>query len=785
MMRSVPRVVVIKSHRKAAPFTRLRYKGNIMPAKRPFSFALVSFIFLTCLVPSLANGQERASVSGFVTDESTGETLLLANVYVVETQTGASTNNAGYYSIPSLTPGDYTIVATYVGYQDFREEISLDAGEKFRLDIALVPEGILVDEIVVSADAEIEEEIRRLGVAQLDTDVIKKLPAVLEPDVFRSLQILPGVKAASDYSSGLYVRGGSPDQTLILLDRTTVYNPSHFFGFFSTFNPDAVKDVRLYKGGYPAEYGGRMGAVVDIYNKDGNRLETHGTASLGLLASRAMVEGPYSRGSWMIAIRRSTLEPLLAALQNQDIDGIPESFYFVDANGKINFDATKNDRLSISFYAGQDKLKLPFLEDAGVDLSYGNRTLSTNWTHIFSDKVFSNFNITASNYFSRPIFEIAGTEIRRQNDVDDVSAKGDFEYIPGEHHSFKTGFWAGNFTFRLRDSFDGEPSLTERIQTVYGSGYVQHVYSPTRQWRIQSGLRANYFGEGDYTRLEPRISIEHRPTDALRLQVGYGRYYQFLTLVTNELFSGSDIWLTTDEGVSPAYGDQFVAGAKIALSKSYRLESEVYYRSMRDLFQLDPFIADAAGLDYAELFQFGEGYAYGNEWVLEKGRGRLTGFLGYTISTTRRRFLEFEEYKLFPPKYDRTHDIDLLLNYQLAKKWLFTGVFTYATGQAYTNPEAQYKLIDNPLGSTVKDVLASDFNGARLPGYHRLDIGMSKTGNFFNIATYDLQLQVLNVYNRRNIWFYFFEFEDNNTIERTEVPQIPVPLPNISFTLDF
>ncbi|NND73156.1 MAG: TonB-dependent receptor [Rhodothermales bacterium] len=765
----------------------VRFCCSALSLKRSGILCALVALFLVAAHPAAA--QEKASLSGFVNDQYTGETLLLANVYLFESQTGAATNNSGYYTITGIQPGTYTIACTYIGYQDFRTEITLAPGEARRLDISLAPEGILVDEVVVSADRETEEELRRLGVAQLDTDIIKKLPAVLEPDVFRSLQILPGVKAASDYSSGLYVRGGSPDQTLILLDRTTVYNPSHFFGFFSTFNPDAVKDVRLYKGGYPAEYGGRLGAVVDIYNKDGNRVRTGGTASLGLLASRAMVEGPYSRGSWMLAVRRSTLEPLLSVLQDQDIDGIPESFYFYDANGKINFDASPNDRLALSFYAGQDKLELPFLEDASVDLSYGNRTFSGNWTHIVSEKLFSNFTLTSSSYFSKPNFTIASTEIKRTNNVDDISVKGDFEYIPGDRHSFNSGFWAGNFTFRLRDSFDNEENLTERIQSIYGSAYAQHVYKPSQRWRIQTGVRTNYFDEGNFLRLEPRLSIEHRPSSSVRLQLGYGRYYQFLTLITSELFSGSDIWLTTDDGVEPAFGDQFVGGVKVSLSPSYRMESEVYYRSMRELFELDPLLGDAAGLDYSELFHFGEGYAYGNEWVLEKGRGKLTGFVGYTYSITRRRFEDFEEFKLYPPKYDRTHDIDLLLNYQLGKKWRATGVWAYATGQAYTEPSRQFKLIANPLGSTVKDVLASDFNGARLPAYHRLDLGISKSGRFFKFANYDLQLQVLNAYNRRNIWFFFYDFEAGdsrgNTIDKTEIPQIPVPLPNISFTIEF
>ena len=290
----------------------------------------------------------------------------------------------------------YTIVCSYIGYQDQQIAVTLASGEARRLDIELVPSDVFINEVVVTAEQELEEEIRQIGVAQIKTDVIKKLPTLLEPDVFRSLQLLPGVKAASDYSSGLYIRGGSPDQTLILLDRTTVYNPSHFFGLFSNFNPDAIKDVRLYKGGYPAAYGGRLGSVVDIYNKDGNRRDTQGSLSLGLLASRALVEGPYSKGSWMFAARRSTLEPLLAALNNADIDGIPESFYFYDLNGKVNFDANLNNRFSLAAYAGADKLLFPFADDANINLNYGNQTISANWTHIFSQRLFSNFTTTAS-----------------------------------------------------------------------------------------------------------------------------------------------------------------------------------------------------------------------------------------------------------------------------------------------------------------------------------------------------------------------------------------------------
>lgn len=744
------------------------------------------FIFFLLAVPvSSIHAQDKANLSGFVTDATTGETLLFANVILSGTSLGAATNTAGYYILAGFSPGTYEIVCTYIGYQEYRQEVTLAPDEDRRLDIQLTPAGVELGAVEVTATQELEEETRNIGVSQLAIESVQRLPTILEPDVFRSLQLMPGVKAASDYSSGLYIRGGSPDQTLILLDRTTVYNPSHFFGFFSTFNPDAIKDVRLYKGGYPAEYGGRLGSVVDIYNKDGNRVATRGGLSLGLLASRAFVEGPYSRGSWMLAVRRSTLEPILAVLREQEVDGIPDSFFFIDINGKINFDASQNDRLSVAFYGGTDKLDLPFVDDARIDLSYGNRTLSANWTHIFSQRLFSNFTFTYSRYFNEPIFEIAGTEFKRTNNVWDVSAKGDFEFIPDDRHIVKVGFWSGIFTFRLLDTFDGEVGLKERIRSPYTSLYVQETFTPRVDWKIQGGLRASYFEQGGYVRFEPRLSIEHRPNSTTRLQIGYGRYHQFLTLITSELFTGFDLWLTTGDGVRPAFGDQFVAGIKKDLSSGYDLDVELYYRTMRDLFQLDPFLPDAAGLEYAQLFDFGDGFAYGSEILLRKNEGRLNGFVGYTIGLTNRRFPNINDFDYFPPKYDRRHDLNVVVNYDLSSNWRFTSVFTLASGQAYTEPSGQYKLLDDPISAEVRNTLISRFNEARLPAYHRLDVGFSRLGRFLKIADSELQIQLINAYARENVWFYFFEFEDDNTVSRNTIPQIPVPIPNISFTLRF
>jgi len=750
-------------------------------------YALISFFFLFA---NLLHAQDGASVNGYITDAETGETLLTANIALVEVNRGTSSNTSGYYTITNIEPGTYTLAASYIGYRRFEREISLEPGENLRIDIEMIPEGVQLDAIVVESQSEREEQ-KNIGRAQVSTQLIKELPSVIEPDVFRSVQLLPGVKAASDFSSGLYVRGGSPDQTLILLDETTVYNPTHFFGFFSTFNPDAVKDVRLYKGGYPAKFGGRIGSVLTVFNKDGNRNETQGSVSLGLLASRASLEGPLGNGSWMLAVRRSTLEPVLAALRNS-VDGVPDKFYFYDVNGKISNDITENDRLSLAFYTGNDNVSIPFQDDANINLKYGNQTISGQWRRIISENLFSFVTVTGSRYFNEPNFEIAGTPFERNNEIYDFSLKADFEYLPNERHTISAGLWAGNLLLTFRDRFDNQETFNNRISSQYLSAYLQDEWRPTEKWRINAGMRLNTFTEGEYIRLEPRLSTEYRPTDRIRLQAAYGRYYQYLTLITNEAFSGFDLWLTTDDGVPPAFGDQFVLGAKTVPFTGYGFDAEVYYRTMRDLFELDPFINDAAGLDYDELFRFGEGYAYGVELFFEKQRGPFTGFIGYTYGVTRRKFPGFNtpilddptRARFYPPKYDRTHDVNITTSLRLTDRWSTNAVFSYATGQAYTQPLGRTEISGIPWDNDPRDIFTvGNVNASRLPSYHRLDLAFSRTGTFFGIGEAEWQIQIINVYSRRNVWFYNFDFDDN-PIERQEVNLLPI-IPSLSYTVNF
>ncbi|HLT48141.1 MAG TPA: TonB-dependent receptor [Rubricoccaceae bacterium] len=758
-------------------------RAGIPPAGR----RLLPLAAVACL--AMAAQAQQAAVNGFVRDAETGETLIQANVLVEGTGRGAATNTSGFYALADLAPGAYTLVFSYLGYETTREALTLAPGETRRLDVALRPASAEVGEVVVEAEEPLEEE-RAPGLQQVPIQLVERLPSVFEADLFRSIQLLPGVQASSDFSSKLYIRGGSPDQTLILLDGTTVYNPTHFFGFFSTFNTEAIKDVRLYKGAYPATYGGRLGSVIDIYNRDGNRNDYAGMLQLGLLASRAGVEGPVrlggAEGSFMVAARRSTLEPLLAFLREElDEDAIPERFYFYDLNAKLGLDLSPRDRLSISGYAGRDYVRVPFAEDAEFELDYGNETLSLGYTRILSEAVFSSFRATASRYESRPVGRVSGTEFERPNSITDLSGRADVEWLPSAAFEGRAGVWGGHLDLRFRSVFDGEERVRFERPAPYASGYVEARWRPTPVWVLTTGLRADYFGAGGYLRLGPRLQVERLFGEAAVLQLAAGQYHQFLTLVSNEAFSGFDTWVLTEEGVAPAVSEQAALGLKTRLGAGLRFDVEVYGRTMRDLFEIRPEVQDVAGLEYAELFRIGEGYAYGVEVLLEKQAGPLTGLFGYTLSTTRRRYADapgFDDW--FPPKYDRLHDLNAVATYRLGRGWSITGALVYATGQAYTEPVGRYSVEGLDFISGDTNVLVTRrLNGQRLPPYHRLDFGFTKEGRFFGAGDYTLQLQAVNLYNRRNLWFYTYDFGEN-PVDREAVRQLPI-LPNVSLEVRF
>ncbi|HEX8387015.1 MAG TPA: TonB-dependent receptor, partial [Rubricoccaceae bacterium] len=686
---------------------------------------------------------------------------------------------------------------SYVGYAAQRVELTLAPDETRRLDVALVPAGL--DEVVVEAETPLAEE-RPPGVTDVPLQLVRRLPSVFEADLFRSMQLLPGVKSANDFSSALYIRGGSPDQTLVLLDGTTVYNPTHFFGFFSTFNTDAIRDVRLYKGAYPSTFGGRLGSVLDISTREGNRNRVAGNATLGVLASRVGVEGPIGgRGSFMLAARRSTLEPLLGYLRTTpDSAAVPEGFYFYDVNGRVGVDLTPRDRLSVSAYAGRDRVQVAFGEDSDFTLDYGNRTVSAGYTRVLSGTVFAQARATASRYFSYPVGSVAGTTFRRPNTISDYSGRLDVEWAPTGAAEFRAGAWGGALDLRLQSEFNGTTAIDFRNPAGYGSGYVQTRLRPGAGVILTGGLRAEYFqsltddatdaddaANAGYLRLSPQVQVERTFGDGLVLQASAGRYHQFLSLISNEAFSGFDTWVTTGVGVPPQQSEQVVVGAKTRLGTGYRLDVEVYGRTMRDLFDIRPELQDVSGLAYRELFRFGEGYAYGTEILLEKGTGRLTGLIGYTLGVTRRRYPDEPAFsETFAPKYDRLHDLTAVATVDVGRGWSVTAAGTYATGQAYTAPESRYEVGGLPFANTTADALYSPaLNNARLPPYHRVDVGARRAGPLLFLRDTELQVQVVNAYSRRNVWFVTYDF-DENPVELSRVTQLP-RLPNVSFTVRF
>jgi hypothetical protein len=739
------------------------------------------------LIPISVHSQEPASIYGYITDAKTGEVLISANVGLSDSYKGTSTNTSGYYSLTNISPGTYVVVSSYIGYGTFEKEITLESGESQRLDIILKPEAYRLEALFVKSTKS-KEEIN-VGSAQLETLYNQNIPPVFEADVFRSLQLLPGVKAASDFSSGLYIRGGSPDQTLILLDGTPVYNPSHFFGFYSTFNPHAIKDVHLYKGTYPARFGGRLGSVLTVYNKEGNRNEFSGKLSMGMLASSATIENPFEYGSWMIAVRRSTLDPVLNML-NRSYEDIPEHFYFLDLNGKINFDINTNNKLTLGFYSAKDDLRFPFAEDAGIKLKYGNQIGSSKWTHIFSEKAFFTLNIFGSRYFNYPSFDIASTPFNRYNNIYDFSVKADVEFLPNDRHEMLFGLTSGIRTLKLRDHFSGNETFNSHIQARESSVYLQDNWKMSDQIIFSPGVRFTEFSRGNYFRIEPRIFLEYQPIEKFRLQAAFGKYNQFLTLISNQAFTGMDVWLTADEGVPPARGNQYMFGIKTIPWKGYKFDVELYYRSMYNLFEPDPLLPDKVGLPYRDIFRFGEGYAYGMEIFFDRRIGNLTGFIGYTYSVTRRKFPNFNKSLLqnskaefYPTSFDRSHEINIVLTFKLNARWSTSTVFNYATGQPYTKPLGKTITFESPLTDRIRHhIISGRINASRLPPYHRLDLGLVRKGSFLGMGDAELHLQVINVYSRRNIWFYRYDMGKNG--QRDAVQLLPI-LPSISYSINF
>ena len=703
-----------------------------------------------------AGAAQAATLSGFVTDADNGEALTRAAIAVEGPPLGAVSNNSGYYAVKQVPAGTHVVSASHAGYQTRWDTLRFGADEIVRLNLALVPKPVVGEQIAVEAER-----------ISLRAKPVQQLPALGEADLLRSLQLLPGIQAVSDISSGLYVRGGGPDQTAILLDDIPLYNPSHLFGLFSTFNPDAIKEVNLYKGAYPAPYGRTLGAVLDVSNREGNRKRTSGRGGVSLISGRLLTEGPVGQGSWMLAGRRTYLEPVLSAIRSRGVD-IPLNYYFYDFNGKVN-QRWSDDTFTVSTYWGQDDLRLDLEDDEEslVDLRWGNRALTARWTRVFSPALFGHFMAAGSEYESIIALRFLDAPVRIANSIRDWSLKGDLDYFTNRHHTLSVGLLATLFEFHFARSFNERSQLDLRQELVLLEGYVQDEWRPGPTTRVQLGGRGTYFSVGHRLHFAPRLSLSHALGDKVRVKAAAGVYRQHLQLITTEAFSGGDFWVPLDNTVEPGRSYQAVTGVEWTPSPRYQFSVEAYYTDLANLVTVDTEVPDDNEATHSEaVFKSGgTGWASGLEVFWQRRTGALTGWIGYALGWTRRTFPELNDGRPFPPKHDRRHDLSFVASYKVGA-WRFGASLAYASGQAFTPPS-------EPLAQR---------NSARLLPYHRLDVSASRSFGLWRTAS-EFYVQIFNVYSRRNEWFLQLDSVDPE-VDPRKIKQLPI-IPTLGFNFNF
>jgi hypothetical protein len=741
-------------------------RGSLFPLGR---FGIFLAFLLLAASPSAA-----ATISGFVRGADNGEALAYATVTLAGSTRGAMTNQKGYYVITGLSAGSYSVSISYIGYQPSRQTVTLAQDQELTLTVELSPGSLLLETVEVKA--KVSELQETPGTLSMKTPQLTVMPAAVEADVFRAVQTLPGVSTLSDFSAGLYVRGGSPDQNLILLDDIDVYNPSHLFGFFSTFNVDAVKTVELQKGGFPARYGGRLSSLLDVHNRDGNRKHLAGTVRTSVIASSATLEGPWRKGSWMVSGRHTYIEPLARAVK---ID-LPYRFY--DVHGRVNYDLGDNDRTSLSYYDGLDKLdwNKPGLE---LGFDWGNVTWSAQWTHIFTQRLFSHFVLGHSAFDSRATFAFEDFAFRSKNRIDDLSLKGSLTWTPSAAHVVDLGGEMKSLDFSYRREA-GEDRLTFAYQGAYAALYLQDAWKASEEWQIQAGLRADYYSKGDYLRLGPRVSVQRRLNEITSVRATYGRYSQFLNLVAQEGASFADMWFPVDKTLKPGGADHYILGVTYGPFETFEASVEAYYKPYRNLVEFsEEFTRSLITQDatVGQLFNSGTGNAYGADFYLRNRWKGWEGWLGYSYGEVNRKIQDYNFGKEFHPTYDRRHQVVAMQEHNLSRNWKMSFTFHYGSGQPTTLAVGRYTVRDIH-GREYDVVLDGEKNGSRLPDYHRLDVGFT-----YHVRrrgwSIDPEIQIVNLYNRRNVYLRSYDMK-KNPARFKDITMLPF-LPTIGVTVHF
>lgn len=773
-----------------------------------FTLCIVYGILLVCC--KQISAQKSYSISGYITDEKTGETLIGANIYPKKDPTkGVSSNTYGFYSL-SLEEGTHVVVVSYLGYRN--KEFEIELSKDIQLNVKL-SEGVIIDEIVVSAGR--EDRARnvsgtQMGTIDLPIENIKKLPAIFgEVDVLKTIQLLPGVLSSGEGNSGFYVRGGGPDQNLVLLDEAVVYNSGHLLGFFSVFNPDAIKNTTLIKGGMPAQYGGRLSSVLDIQMKEGSNREYSVEGGIGVVASRLTVQGPVikEKSSFMVSGRRTYLLDLLQPfLKGSNFEGT--NYYFYDFNAKWNYKFSDRDRIYFSGYFGRDVLNFNQPKrDFSFSLPYGNTTATLRWNHLFSNKLFFNLSAIYNEYdFS---FDGGQSDFRFGlfSGIRDYNLKLDFDYFYSNNHHVKYGvqYTYHKLTPSTASATNGTVDFGTDFLPKYANEigiYIQDDFKVNEKFSVNTGLRYNIFTQlgpytskitgqdfgrfepiVTYTGLEPRLSFKYSINENTSLKGGYTLSNQFLHLVTNSASTlPTDIWVPSTEVVKPQQGSQYAIGIfKNFDNDDIETSFEVYYRNLSNQIDFgDDYVQDITK-EVEDSFVFGRGRAYGAEFFVKKSRGQLNGWIGYTLSRAERTFPDIEGGRWFPAVYDRSHDLSLVANYKINKKLELGAVFIYGSGRLFT-PVKGFFYIEQNI-----NLFYGPRNSERLDAYHRLDLSLTYTPNLDSKKKWQSSwnFSIYNVYNRKNPFFINFEtdvdFErGKTTITGSKVTIFPI-IPSITY----
>ena len=794
----------------------------------------LAILFL--LFSSYLSAQEKFTLSGYVTDGKSGEAMIGAKVFIPSISQGALTNTYGFYSL-TVPGGNYSIEFRATGLTT--KTVTIDLTKDVRYDIELGTDFQEIQEVEVSARKGENVTSTKLGQIELEIDKIKTLPAFMgEVDVIKTIQLLPGVSSVSEGGQGFYVRGGGPDQNLVLLDEGVVYNAAHLFGFFSVFNADAIKSVNLIKGGMPANFGGRMSSVLEVNMNEGNMKKFKVKGGIGLIASRLTLEGPIKkdRGSFIISARRTYIDLIMKAAIPDSSPFFGSSYFFYDMNVKLNYKLTDKDRIFLSGYYGKDIFNFGNKDDGfNVKMPWGNGIAALRWNHLFTNKLFMNFTTTFSDYRFAFGSEQDQFRFELKSGIRDYGAKVDFSYFPNTRHKIK---WGADYIYH---TFTPTSVSAEVDSVVFNTGAAQKLYShetavyvldefdANEKLKINVGLRySTYTHVGPFTRyikgdiskpdtsityskgdvikfyhgLEPRISARYLLPDNSSIKGGYSYNYQYVHLTSLSAVSlPTDIWYPATDIAKPQVGWQTSLGYfRNFKDDRYEASVEVYYKGMNNLIEFEEgaLPGDDVNDNTDNLLVFGKGWSYGAEFYLKRAYGKLTGWIGYTWSKTERKFPDLNSGKVFPAKYDRRHDLSVVAGYKLNERWTFGAAFIFATGNTLTLPSSWYVQEQNLLFNY------GERNSTRMAPYHRLDISATLYDKAYKTKTdpetgEEIQVKkrfrsnwsfsVYNVYNRSNPFFLYVDndgdfLSGDFKLTVKQVTLFPV-IPSVTWNFEF